>query len=285
VGTLFLACSEDDIAEETPPPPPPIQIPKPSLKKQWETAPVFKVPESVLFNVEKNVFYVSNINGDPEGKDGNGFISTMGITGVVETLEWVKGLDAPKGMGIFDNHLYVADITNVKIIDITTASIIETIELPGAVFLNDLVIDKNGIVYISDTGANIIFQITENEGVPWINTGLDGPNGLHVVESNLYFVEFNSGKLYAANTDSKALELLASGFAEGDGIIQVDDKKWLISSFNGEVNFLSDKTKTLLLDTKSSETNAADIGYVKSEKLVLVPTFFKNTVAGYKFEN
>jgi hypothetical protein len=141
------------------------------------------------------------------------------------------------------------------------------------------------VIYVSDTEANTIFRIDGSGASVWLNSGLEGPNGLFVNGTNLSFVEFGSGKLYNANMDSKALELVSSGFSEGDGLIRTGDGQWLISSFNGSVNYLNNTAKTVVLDTKANETNAADIGYVTSEKLVLVPTFFKNTVAAYTLEN
>ena len=46
------------------------------LVKKWETAPVFKVPESVCY-AGGNLLYVANINGKPTDKDGNGYISMI----------------------------------------------------------------------------------------------------------------------------------------------------------------------------------------------------------------
>jgi DNA-binding beta-propeller fold protein YncE len=243
VGSVFFcACSEDEPEKD-----PVVETPKASLAKKWETGAVFKVPESVLFHPKNNILYVSNVNGDPEAKDGNGFISKLSVTGTVETLEWVTGLDAPKGMAVFSNTLYVADITNVKVIDIDNGKIIETIALPDASFLNDIVIDANGVAYISDTGSNTIYKIDASGKSAWLKGALDGPNGLHLNGTNLYIIEFNSGKLYSANTDTKALEMISAGYTEGDGIVRTGDGQWLISSFNGSVNFLDSNKATLVL--------------------------------------
>jgi len=38
------------------------------FEKVWETTVKLKTPESVLFDEERNVMYVSNINGDPAQK-------------------------------------------------------------------------------------------------------------------------------------------------------------------------------------------------------------------------
>jgi hypothetical protein len=43
--------------------------------------------------------------------------------------------------------------------------------------------------------------------------------------------------------------------------------------------------KSKLLDTKAESINAADIGYDKKNKIVYVPTFWKNNVVAYKLKN
>ncbi len=85
-----------------------------NAEQSWATGMVFDVPESVLYNPAKKELYVSNINGQPLGRDGNGYISRLGLDGEIIIRKWVTGLDAPKGMGIFKNILYVADINKAS---------------------------------------------------------------------------------------------------------------------------------------------------------------------------
>ncbi|MCB0668742.1 MAG: hypothetical protein KDC80_23120, partial [Saprospiraceae bacterium] len=57
---------------------------------------------------------------------------------------------------------------------------------------------------------------------------------------------------------------------------------YLISNWNGEVyEITADWKKHMLLDTKSMNKNAADIEVIAAKNLLLVPTFFGNTVAAY----
>src|SRR4051794_36854678 len=100
---------------------------KHQLVKKWETDSLLKVPESVLFDKNKNVLYVSNIDGkDPWGKDGKGSIGKVGTDGKIIAAVWVTNLNAPKGMGLLNDQLYVADIDNVVVIDINKGAIIKT---------------------------------------------------------------------------------------------------------------------------------------------------------------
>src|SRR5436190_23174459 len=102
------------------------------LTLRWKTDTVLRVPESVLFDKKNHVLYVANINGKSDLKDGNGFISKLTPEGKVEKLEWVTGLDAPKGMALVANTLYVADLTSVAVIDIKQAKLIKKIEIADA---------------------------------------------------------------------------------------------------------------------------------------------------------
>lgn len=51
-----------------------VESPVPTLTMKWETDTVLTTCESVLYDPTNDVLYVANIAGNPEGKDGNGFI-------------------------------------------------------------------------------------------------------------------------------------------------------------------------------------------------------------------
>src|ERR1700712_3942908 len=118
-----------------------------SLTKIWQTDTLLKVPESVLFDGVDGILYVSNIDGQPWEKDGKGSIGKVGLDGKIIKVDWVTGLNAPKGLGMFKNNLYVADVDNVVIIDIAKGVISKRIPIEGAQGLNDISVDKNGKVY------------------------------------------------------------------------------------------------------------------------------------------
>jgi DNA-binding beta-propeller fold protein YncE len=91
------------------------------IQKIWETPAQLKTPESVLYEPTENVLFVSNIDGKPDEKDGQGFISKVSpINGTVIELNWVTGLNAPKGMAVSSDSskLYVSDIIDLVEIDI-----------------------------------------------------------------------------------------------------------------------------------------------------------------------
>jgi len=141
------------------------QVGQTSITKLWETLNVLKNPESVAYAPKQNVLFVSNINGKPDQKDQNGFISKVSPSnGSIIELNWVTGLNAPKGIAISNNNsrLYVSDITDLVEIDIGTGKIIKRFNAPGSAFLNDVVSDNQGNIYVSDTVTNTIYKLATN---------------------------------------------------------------------------------------------------------------------------
>lgn len=255
-----------------------------SLKKKWETPAVLKEPESVLFDKNANVIYVSNINNPAGGKDGNGSIGKVSLTGEIMEVEWVLGgMDAPKGLGLHNGLLYVADLTNVVVVDVKSGKVVNTIEVSDAGMLNDITVDEKGIVYISDSNKKRIYSLTNNKAEVWLETDVfQRPNGLLAHKNKFYMVDMGSGIFYEINKGTKALKEIAKGLEGGDGIVPYGND-FIISIWGGEVNFVSAKGKVeKLLDTKAEKVNAADIDYIPELNLLLIPTFFANTVAAYE---
>jgi hypothetical protein len=90
----------------------------------WQTTGL-KHPESALPDPTATFAYVSNVNGQPLDKDGNGFISKVSLKdGKALEVEWAKGLDAPKGLALANGHLYAADIDKLVEIDAGSGKIL-----------------------------------------------------------------------------------------------------------------------------------------------------------------
>ena len=255
------------------------------LELKWKTDTLLSVPESVLLDAGKKILYVANIDGKPDGKDGAGFISKVNLNGKIENLKWVTGLDAPKGMGMFGTNLYVADISRVVIIDITSGKITNKIEIDGAKFLNDITVDKKGTVYLSDTGTGKIHTLKNNTTELYFDSSeFKGINGLLALNNELYVVDFGTGTNYKLSADKKLVKFGTT--SEGaDGVVPVGDGSFLVSNWNGEVYHVSAKGESVkLLDTKDQKVSAADIEFDVKTKTLYVPTFFSNTVTAYELK-
>ena len=254
----------------------------PFLTQKWETDTLLNTCESVLFDAGKNVLYVANIVGAPDGKDGNGFISKVSTDGAITELQWATGLDAPKGMGLHGNSLFVTDLDKIVEIDTETGKVVKSYPVTGAQFLNDITVDNDGRVYASDSNVGFIVQLMGNEVSMWLDS-VDGPNGLLADGGNLLMAGWDSGTLNVIDPATKAVTPKAEGIEHPDGIVAVGDGSYLVSTWDGMVHHVdADGKTTKLLDTRESGVNAADIEYIQDKNLLLVPTFFGNTVVAYE---
>jgi hypothetical protein len=263
------------------------QLPKyqpgenPSIKQAWSTDTIFKTPESVLYDRQRKVIYVANINGDPSARDGNGFISKLGPDGRVMQMEWIKGLDAPKGMAIWKDRLYVSDIRFVVEIDIEKAEIINRYEATDAVFLNDISCDINGHVYISDSGDDKIYMVYQGRLEIWVRSPeLKNPNGLWVENDNVLVGCEN--RIVSIHHDTRAIKTLIENTGGIDGLVPDGYGNYIISDWKGHIQLVGTGISNKpLLDTTPQEVNAADIDYLIDERILLVPTFYDNRIVAY----
>lgn len=254
----------------------------PRLVRKWETAPELKTPESVLFDAGGQVLYVSNIDGkEPWAKDGAGSVAKVGLDGRILSAEWVKGMHAPKGMGLVKGRLYVADIDRVVVIDVSRGVIVETIAVANAEQLNDVTTDKAGVVYVSDMKAGRIYAITQGVPSVWLE-GLRRPNGVLARPDAFYVLD--SGALLKVSKDKSRRTVVDGMDASTDGVEHIRGNEFLVSCWAGAIYHVKGAQKQLLLDTRPQKLNSADIGYDPKGRVVYVPTFWANTVVAYELK-
>jgi len=257
-------------------------LPDATLKKQWETGPGLKVPESVLFDSVSGIIYVSNVAGKPAEKDSTGFISTLSADGTILKTEWVKGIDAPKGMGIFNNHLFVSNIDEVVEIDISTATIVNRMAVEGSKFLNDIAVDpKTGLIFITDSGNGQVYILLNGAASVWLEGPLfKGANGLFLKNDILYIGTSNN--ILQADVKSGEVMVCLPNSGEVDGLYFTSENKFIFSDWKGSVFIAGKRQKPqLLLNTSQQKINAADFGVILSKNMILIPTFGNNKVMSY----
>lgn len=253
----------------------------PTLEVTWQTEGL-AVPEAVLEvrRGKEQYFLVSLIDGDPSAKDQQGGIAKLSPSGEIIDQAWVTGLSAPKGMALHRNQLYVSDIDEVVVIDVNTAEITARIAVPGAAFLNDVAVDKRGVVYVSDTGNGQVIRL--KDGVPEVYLdNVPSANGLFTTRRGSLLV--GAGPRLVQYDADKEATVLAEGLPHGiDGVAPVGPGGFVVSMWEGQVHWLNRSGEsTLLLDSVDAGINTADFAYSKREKLLVVPNFFSNTVTAY----
>ena len=252
------------------------------LQKIWTTLPGLNVPESSHYNKFNNTIYVSNIVGKHDVKDGAGFISKINIKGEFIEKEWVKGLNAPKGIDCSKTKLYVTDIDRVVEVDLKSGKILKTYRNSKTKSLNDISIASNGRVYVSDDSGNCIFYVGKDSLELFLESDkLNGMNGI-LARGNLLYLG-SKGNFISVDQKTKIIHVLVENVGYLDGIEQIAPTVFVTSDWSGKVQLIRvGKGVEKILDTSTIKINAADLGYIPSEKLLLIPTFSDNHVITYK---
>lgn len=256
------------------------------LVKKWATDPVFNVPESVCWDFDREILYVSNIVGNPGEKDGEGFISRVSIKGEVKKLRWVTGLNAPKGMAVYGGKIYVSDIDELAVIDIRTDKVVERHPVHGAVFLNDVAVDKRGNVYISDSSKenSVIYRFAKGELEVWLrHKDIQSPNGLCVDGNRIIVGNSGDATLKAVDLKSRKVTTAVNVGSSVDGV-KIDSKgNYIVTDWRGRTALIEPEGGIyILLDTRSEGINAADIELVDEYDMIVIPTFSDNRVVATK---
>jgi len=248
--TLGLsACQSKETADLAPP----------TLEVTWNT-PGFANPECVMLSGDGSFLYVSNVNGQADDHDGNGFISKLAKDGTIITEKWASGLDAPKGMALNGDKLYVSDINRLVEIDAKSGAVLGTFPAPGSDFLNDVAYVPGLGVLVSDSGTQSIYLYDGKTMSVWLNDDrLKGINGLTVDGDRLLIATMSAGELISMDIKTKALTTIAGGMEDADGIKILPDGSYFMSSWPGRLFHVSKAgTTTLLQDTRPQKLNMND---------------------------
>ncbi len=261
----------------------------------WEISG-FNMPESAVYDSRTNIIFVSNVHGKPNGKDGVGYISTLRPDGRIIQLKWVEGLNAPKGMIVSGDKIYVSDIDHLVEIDINRGRITGKWEAEGAKFLNDTAIDDSGNVYVSDMFGNSIYRLSADRLDLWVkDDDIPGPNGLMVQDGILMVATWGkitegfstsvAGHLKTVSLESKNIVSMGNGSVvgnldglepDGKGNFYVTD--WMAGSlFRVKASGDAD----LLLDLNQG---SADHEYIQSKKLVVIPMMLDGKLVAYSVD-
>lgn len=255
------------------------------LEKLWESSAGLRTPESVLYDPTEKMLYVSNINEKPWEKDNNGYITRhKEENGNIINYNWIKDMSAPKGMGLLLGKLYVTNIDEVVEIDLNKAEITNRFRHQNAVNLNDIAIGSDGRIFVSDSKGDYLFEIHDGVMDVLFQSADGSTNGLFYENGRLLCGK--QDKIVALDLNTKTVSPFINETGPIDGIEGVGDSTYLISDWSGRVHLVQkDNPKLLLLDTTPGEINAADIEYDPVQKILYVPTFFKNSIVAYKLKD
>ena len=252
-------------------------------------------PESSHFY--KGYIYVSSQDGPGNKKDGSGWISKFDTSGKLVKERIVEGLNAPKGIRVANDILYTVDINQLIIVDLKKEKLIAKIDIPNALLLNDVVVDKDGTLYLSDTVQGAIYKVkrplSKKASIEiWMKNLAQVPNGLYLDGKKLYVTGWGTeikpdykttqeGRLYTINIDDQKIEELTEPLGKLDGVEMTEDGEILFSALWQDIIYsYSPKTKQTKIfyqsDRKNTHVdnyaiNPGDIGIIPSKRLILIP--------------
>jgi sugar lactone lactonase YvrE len=228
------------------------------VAKMFTTISGFHEPESVLYDAEQDVFFVSNMHGAGSDKDGIGYIVRVSASDYADAKVFIESgrggvtLDAPKGMALRDSILWVADIEVIRGFDKRTGKPAGMIDLrpQGAILLNDIAAGPNGSLYATDSAilmtekgtiyqnGDRIFAISPDDSVSVVAQGehLKTPNGIKWDAANKRWIvaafdPFES-LIYALPAGpGRAPQIIARGHGNFDGVEILEDGSIVVTSW------------------------------------------------------
>ena len=289
IGTLLstLLCSAPSLAAEKKPP-------TTDAKRTLIKNVSFATPESIEYYATEDVYLVSNINGNALEAAGNGFISKIKPDGSVVDLKWINGnkksivLNAPKGMAIQGNNLYVADINQVQVFELPSGKQKTSVTIKGSTFLNGIT-PGDGFVYVTDSGlksgkngyapsdTDAIYKIWANGKYELVikDKNMGHPNGIVENGSDIIVVTFGTGKVFRIDTAGKRHAMPTPPKGSLDGLLMLDDGRLLISSWDESAIYILNKNNTYSILADSLDA-PADLGFDTKRNRVLIPLFKQN---------
>jgi len=254
-------------------------------------------PESALWDSAGGVWLVSNVDGSPLARDDNGFISRMDAMGRPMLWRWIDGADtavalnAPKGMALNGDTLFVADIDVVRMFHRSTGRPIGERAVPGATFLNDLSVGPDGTLYVTDSGLRLGAKGNESSGTDAVwrfnargvaevvakDTALGKPNGVLAEQGGLIVVALGSGAVYRLDARGRRTDLPTPPKGALDGVVRANDGALLVSSWEGKAVYRlkGNGPWTVAVDSVESP---ADIGWNRQRGDLAIPQMMKNTL-------
>jgi sugar lactone lactonase YvrE len=263
-------------------------------KPMWQ-ATGLDAPESAVLDEAAGVIYVSNVNGDPGAIDGNGYIAKLSADGKILNKHWVTGLNGPKGLALHDGKLYAADIKKLVVIDTARGKVVATYDAPGAKFLNDVTAADDGRVFVSDMVNNQIWMLQSDLLWLWLESpALENPNGLLAEPDRLVVAAWGKmkpdfstdvpGHLKVVDYQTRAItDLGDQPIGNLDGLEPDGQGGYLATDWVAGALYRIDAggKAEMLMDL---DQGSADLHYIVSEQVAIIPIMTDNAVAAYKVE-
>jgi sugar lactone lactonase YvrE len=268
----------------------------------------FDFPESVRYDPQQDVYFISNILGYGSVKDGEAYITRVNARDLRRSDVFIRSgfngvlLDAPKGMAIQGDTLWVADIHAIRGFHRLTGAPVGEIDVHpyDVVMLNDLALGPDGALYATDTGI-----VMSRVGVAYHNTGqilkiapgrqvsifakmkeLQHPNGIvwDSASKSFAIVTFHpsSSELYLLGMDRRK-QTLITGLGRFDGVVSLHDGRYILTSWSdSSVQMVQNGRTWRIID---DVWQGADLGFDTKRNRIAVPQVLQGRVDIWQLPN
>jgi DNA-binding beta-propeller fold protein YncE len=242
-----------------------------------------KTPQSFIVDPALGNYFISNTNGAPADRDNNGFIVKLDGSG--KPLLFIQGgspqitLNAPGGLALQGNKLYVTDIDSLRWFDKNNGRPLGHIDFTGigAKRLKGLAFDDESNLYISDVLANAIYKVEAGNdhkvSVFRKDNRLGNPSGMvyDPVRNRLIVVTQATGKILAVGPDGRITPVIQNTFKSLCGVDWDRENNLLVSDIaEGKIYRVEkfSRTKTV----RENILTPAGISFDYARNLILVPS-------------
>ncbi len=257
----------------------------------------FESPRAVIHDPVADVYLVSNISGEPTEDNDAGFISRITPDGEVEELVWIQTvgpqsrLNAPKGMAIAGDFLFVVDIQCIRMYDRESGVMDEQRCLDDVTDLTGLDAGPEGSLFVTDsgltyangaptrTGTDAVYRLAVEDFSRGATLAsgeeLGNPMGIAVGSRGIFTVTRSTGEVIRLTPEGDRTDLLSQPDRQFEGVAFLADGGFAYSSSSDSAIYLVDGTgqlHTLLEDVDSP----GDIGFDETRNRLLVPLTNEN---------
>lgn len=235
-------------------------------------------PEAVRYDPDQKVYFISNFTGGGNAQDSTGFITKVNDKGKVEALKFMEGteeapLHAPRGMYITHKTLWVADVLGVHGFNKNTGQQTNFVDFSSFQigFLNDVSADKNGNLYVTDTGTSTVYKIQDGQVSVFLDELPIAPNGitLNPADDTFLLAPWNGDQTFYSFDESGELSefaVLEGGYF--DGIEFIGKTLFSASQQDSSIRIFQPKMEKQLIKTSG---RPADIGINTDLNHIAVP--------------
>lgn len=256
----------------------------------------FKHPENVcIVNADKILIADIGKTFKSTERDSDGVIYQCALNNIntKNKLNKTFKLNAPKGMTIKGNILYITDVDRIVMINIETGIKIDEIAFADTtVSLNDIFVIDDNTLLVTVTNKHELYAVTisSKEIINLSNNSVEGANGLCRNNQKVYVCGFSSkdkkkGSVYEYDLETNKVSILIKELGHLDGM-KLHNNKLLVSDWGADYNHgkiweinLETKKPVIILEDEMLKSPS---GFDVYENILIIPCLDSGDVLVFK---